>query len=59
MTYRMFLDDERDPPEDGQDWLVFRSSSHAIGFMMIHGLPDFISFDHDLGGLDTAMVVVN
>jgi len=55
----MFLDDLREPSNDGKDWLRFKSSSHAIGFMMCHGLPDHISFDHDLGGPDTAMVVVN
>jgi len=55
MTYRMFLDDERDPPEDGQDWLVFRSSSHAVAFMLLRGIPNYVSFDHDLGGDDTSL----
>lgn len=27
--------------------------------MTSHGCPKFISFDHDLGGDDTAMLVVN
>lgn len=59
MTYRMFLDDERDPPDDGEEWCVCRSSARAIGVMAAHGLPSRISFDHDLGGSDTAMVVVH
>lgn len=47
MSYRMFLDDVRDPP-DG-DWVVVRSYIDAISYMMLHDCPQFISFDHDLG----------
>lgn len=55
MTYRMFIDDERDPPNDGHSWHVVRSSQDAIALVTEIGLPSFISFDHDLGGDDTAM----
>jgi len=58
MTYYMFLDDERDPPEDGREWIVVRSSSDAIEMVQLNGFPEFISFDHDLGGDDTAMLFV-
>ena len=55
MTYKLFLDDERFPPDDGNVWLIARSSSEAIDTVIKQGTPDFISFDHDLGNDDTAM----
>lgn len=51
---KLFIDDMRDPPNDG--WVVVRSSDAAINHVEQHGMPDFISFDHDLGGDDTTMV---
>jgi len=64
---RIFIDDERDPPEG--EWLVFRD---MITFMQYldeemaketYMLPEFISFDHDLGeyqptGFDIAKKLV-
>lgn len=58
MSYRIFLDDERFPPNDGGKFLIARSSDECIGLMREHDCPDFISFDHDLGGEDTAIRVV-
>lgn len=55
MTYKLFLDDERFPPDDDNVWLTARSSTEAIGIVIKQGTPNFISFDHDLGGDDTAM----
>lgn len=55
MTYKLFLDDERDPPGDNSNWLIARSSQEAISIVESKGIPSFISFDHDLGGDDTAM----
>lgn len=52
--YKMFLDDIRNSPDD--TWVIVRSSREAIDYIQQNGLPDFISFDHDLGGDDTAMV---
>jgi hypothetical protein len=49
----MFLDDERFPPGD-KAWVLVRSSADAIEYVKRRGLPEFISFDHDLGGDDTA-----
>lgn len=54
MGYKLFIDDERTPV--GDDWIVARSSSDAMAVAFIYGIPDFISFDHDLGGDDTTMV---
>jgi Cyclic-phosphate processing Receiver domain len=59
MSYNLFLDDERDPPSDDRWWRIARSSQEAICFLHNYGVPDFISFDHDLGGDDTAIKYVN
>lgn len=56
MTYRLFIDDERYPPDDGNHWVIVRTSAEAISYVDEHGCPDYISFDHDLGGDDTAVV---
>ena len=56
---KWFIDDERFPPEDGTEWIVLRSSADAIFEMNENGMPDFISFDHDLGGEDTSMVFLH
>lgn len=56
--YYMFLDDERELPKNipsEQKWIVCRSSEEAKQTVLNHGLPLFISFDHDLGGNDTSM----
>lgn len=52
MTYRLFLDDERDPPAG--EWEVVRSLEAALALVQARGLPSFISFDHDLGADDAA-----
>lgn len=52
MTYRLFIDDLRDPVAD--DWVVVRTSEDAIEYVASHGIPYEISFDHDLGGEDTS-----
>lgn len=61
MSYSLFLDDERYPPADfSYDPIVIvRSSEAAIEHIDEFGMPTFISFDHDLGGDDTAMVFIN
>ncbi len=50
MTYRMFIDDERMPP-DGE-WVIVRSVLEAQDYITVHGMPNYVSFDHDLGSLD-------
>lgn len=56
---KLFIDDERFPPDDGADWHIVRSSKEAIDYVSENGFPDFISFDHDLGGQDTSMVFLH
>lgn len=53
----LFVDDERQPADAGWhsgDIVVARSSNEALTLVERSGLPDAISFDHDLGGEDTA-----
>lgn len=52
----LFLDDIREPPVG---YHLVRSSKDAVEFVIRNGMPEFISFDHDLGGDDTAMNFVN
>lgn len=57
MSWKLFIDDERFPVDDG--WVIARTSADAIAEIARRGWPTYISFDHDLGGDDTAMPVVN
>src|ERR1035437_2857841 len=58
MTWKLFIDDERDPVKD--DWVIARSSQQAIDACISeNSIPNEISFDHDLGGDDTSMVFLN
>ncbi len=54
MTYKLFLDDLRGPPDD--TWIVVRSSTEALDYIIDHGVPFKISYDHDLGEDDTTMI---
>ena len=49
MSYYLFIDDERQPTDD-HDWVVVRSFAAAVQYVQSHGFPEFVSFDHDLGG---------
>ena len=54
---KLFLDDIRDPSwvyglGADKDWSVVRSYSEFTAWIAEHGLPDVVSFDHDLGGID-------
>jgi hypothetical protein len=65
-TWKLFLDDIREPSyvyRDSDDpevhpsvWTVARSTEEAKAMVQAKGMPSLISFDHDLGGNDTAMV---
>lgn len=46
MNYKLFLDDIRFPSTG--DWIIARSMNDAIWYIHNHGIPSFISFDHDL-----------
>jgi hypothetical protein len=45
--YRLYLDDIREPKTKG--WLVVRSYEDFVQIIEKEGIPDEISFDHDLG----------
>lgn len=49
MTYKLFIDDERFPPNDGEEWIIARSFYDVGNILYEKGMPEFISFDHDLG----------
>ena len=49
MTYALFIDDERDPPNDGKSWRIARTFNEVERLLSLHGAPAYISFDHDLG----------
>lgn len=51
---KIFLDDLRTldmiyPKADPKDWVIVRDFYQFVNYIQKHGLPDFISFDHDLG----------
>ena len=56
IRYTLYIDDIRDPK--GEFDAIARSSVDAIVTMKELGCPRYISFDHDLGGPDTAMNIV-
>ena len=55
-NYTLYLDDIRNP--QGEFDFIARTSNEAMRIMEANDCPEFISFDHDLGGDDTAMRVV-
>lgn len=69
MTYKMFLDDLRDPGfvwsgHNSADWVVCRSYDQAVAVFQAQGWPSMVSFDHDLGpdtptGMDFARFLVD
>jgi hypothetical protein len=56
MLYTMYLDDIRTPQKEYD--VIVRSSDEAEECLIRNGCPAHISFDHDLGGDDTAMRIV-
>ena len=56
---RIFIDDERFPADNSGEWCIVRSSQAAIDLVILQGYPEFISFDHDLGGEDTSIKFVD
>lgn len=47
MTYKLYLDDIREPKQAG--YVVVRNFYEAANYVTEHGFPSYISFDHDLG----------
>lgn len=54
MSYNLFLDDEREPGQVNRidlpngPWIIVRSYDAFISMIEMKGLPEFITFDHDL-----------
>lgn len=53
---KLFVDDLRDPPDD--TWTVARTSAEALAIPQSGEEVTELSLDHDLGGDDTARLVV-
>jgi hypothetical protein len=51
MSYALYLDDRRMPPNDGRNWRVARSRVKFEGILKEHGTPEHISFDCHLQDL--------
>lgn len=55
MMYKLFIDDERLPKSVNWvemplgPWIIARNHDDFVKYIMQHGLPSFVSFDHDLG----------
>jgi len=47
MDKKLYLDDIRVPQTD--DFVVVRSFDEAVKYIQKFGIPNYISFDHDLG----------
>jgi hypothetical protein len=63
MTTLLFLDDVREVPQDGNDWKLVKSYKEFVNWIKDNGVPNIISFDHDLGlfrksGMDAAKWLV-
>lgn len=54
MSYKLFLDDIRLPKHVKWlelplgPWVIVRNYNEFVGYISKNGLPDYISFDHDL-----------
>lgn len=60
MTYKLFIDDVREPTEGGacwwkSDYIVARNVKEAIEIITEKGYPQHMSLDHDLGEDETVM----
>jgi len=53
---RLYIDDIRTPKNEYDK--ILRNSKETIEFLNNNKCPEFISFDHDLGGEDTSMIIV-
>lgn len=55
MSYRLFLDDERDPYKVTWielplgPWQIVRSYDEFVKLVSVRGIPEHVSYDHDLG----------
>ena len=61
---KLFLDDIRDPKWvydqiEAHDFVVVRNHNEFIDYIKLNGLPDFISFDNDLGMDDKGVIALD
>jgi hypothetical protein len=48
----VYLDDKRTPLDRADfSWIILRTFAEFTHYILRYGLPDFLSFDHDLGEL--------
>lgn len=47
MIKKVYIDDDRFPKSDG--WVIVRDFDEFKNWILLNGIPDEISFDHDLG----------
>jgi len=61
MGYRLFLDDIRTVdmvyPVTDNDFVIVRSYEACINHIKVNGLPEFMSFDNDLGEDENQIVL--
>jgi len=59
MSYKIFLDDERYPDwiynTNNDDWVIVRDMDEFKTAIKERGLPNFISFDNDLGNFESGV----
>ena len=46
---KLYLDDERFPKTDG--WEIVRTYEENLEWIKLNGVPDYVSFDHDLADI--------
>jgi len=54
MKFKIFLDDIRIPTDiypktDNNEWIIVRNLTEFKSIIEAHGVPEYISFDNDLG----------
>lgn len=58
MGWRLFIDDERMPVRE-DEWFIARDFDDAAFLVIKNGIPNYISFDHDLGHGPTGAAFVD
>ncbi len=51
-AYALYLDDIRNPPQTGEDWVLCRTLRGMREILEDRGIPMLASFDYELGGTD-------
>lgn len=56
MSWKLFIDDERNPPKG--EWVICRNFTEVVEVVNGLGMPDHISFDHDLGEVEPSGMAI-